>query len=527
MSTEMKLKQRMLPALYFHRYAQNQKVWSTIVAEARKWLETWPTKPIYNNQSAIEIFKFEDTSIWWFIYDAIWEAKNGIFDTFYQVKTLLSLVREYRPSIVELRGTFDFNIQEIMNSLARASNFDLLVEDYAFRSETPNELTGSKGKFKLLARLFLLKIARAFARKNAKNVVAFFLDHGSKAVERYQDGIDLINDHYLTGLEDHMVQDRDKYLFVSMNMPNLSTSFSKNVLNEIIRTLRGIYVPWIYYYSASDLMKGVELIRYYRNKIIDLEKDPGFKESMIVDGIDIYPLLKGAFRGNLPRALALLHLEIELARRFIEKERPKLIFHVTGMSPSGRALSFACKKYNIRMVVPQIGIISPELPVNMSFHITEAFDRRLLPEYLVWGQSYKTLIAGRGYPSALIKVVGFWRTEKHGAEERVPVVSGDYVLYIAGANLGKLSYILSLDEEITTIRLIRQSIPNELKLVVKLHPSLSYDTYYKALQDIMDEITLIGGPDTPGIEEFLTKAKIVVGKASTVLVQALILNNQL
>jgi hypothetical protein len=119
----------------------------------------------------------------------------------------------------------------------------------------------------------------------------------------------------------------------------------------------------------------------------------------------------------------------------------------------------------------------------------------------------------------LIKKVGFWRTERPQAQ-----FSRDYILYVAGANLGKLDYILSFDEEIATINMIRNTIPKTMALVVKLHPSLPYKKYQHALQDIINDIMLLGGPGVPGIEEFLLKSKIVVGKASTVLVQALILN---
>jgi hypothetical protein len=143
----------------------------------------------------------------------------------------------------------------------------------------------------------------------------------------------------------------------------------------------------------------------------------------------------------------------------------------------------------------------------------------MLPEYLVWGEFYRNLISERGYPQSLIKQVGFWRTERSQAQ-----FSGDYILYVAGANLGKLDYILSFDEEIATINMIRNAIPKTIALVVKLHPSLPYKKYQHALKEIINDIMLLGGPGVPGIETFLPKAKIVVGKASTVLVQALILN---
>lgn len=524
LSMEIELKEKNLPSLYFHRYAQSSRVWSTIVNAAREWLETWPTKPVYNGQPALDVLRFENTSLWWFIYDSVWETKNGIFDAFYHVKALMSLVQEYKPAVIEVHGTFDFDFQEIMSTLAKEFNFELKIINYVARPRSQNELTKSTGKLRLLARFLMLKIAKAFSRKGKNHPVTFFLNHGPTAVEKYHSGMYIINDHYLEGFEGYMTENVHKKLLISLNPPNVSSSFAKNLLVEIWRTARGLYTPWLYYFSFSDLERRRRLVGYYQNKIISLENDPGFKESMIVDGIDIYPMLKDAFRGNIPRALALVHSEILIARRFLDEERPSVVFHTSGISAIGRALCLACRERSIRIIAPQLGIISPQLPVNTSFLIAEKYDRRLLSEYLVWGPFYKTLITNRGYPESLIKVVGFWRTEKNENQQDTPApVYGDFILYVAGANLGKLSYILSFDEEITTIRLIHRSVRGRLGLVVKLHPSLPYNKYHDALQDIMNEITLIGGPGALGIEKFLSSAKIVVGKASTVLIQALIL----
>lgn len=525
LTVESKLKEKNIPALYFHRYAQSSSVWSAAVAAAREWLEKWPTKPIYNGQSAVEFFRFEDTSLWWFIYDSMWETKNGIFDTFYHVKALMLLIQEYKPAMIEMHGVFDFNAQEIMNTMEKVFSFELKTINYVARAGSRNELTRSTGKLRLLARFLLLKAAKVFSKRGKERPIVFFLNHGSTAVERYHNGAYIINDHYLEGFEGYMTQNARRRLLISLNPPNVSSSFVNNLIVEIGRTARGLYTPWLCYFSLSDLERRRRLVGYYQSKITGLENDSGFKESMIVDGIDIYPMLKDVFRGNLPRALALVHSEILLARRFLDKEQPSIVFHTSGISASGRALCFACRERNIRIVAPQLGIISPQLPVNTSFLITERYDRRLLSEYLVWGPFYKTLITDRGYPESLVKVAGFWRTEKDQSQQDMisSHMHGDFILYVAGANLGKLSYILSFDEEIMTIRLIHKSIKDKLGLLVKLHPSLPYDKYHNALQDIINDITLVGGPGVPGIEKFLPAAKIVVGKASTVLVQALIL----
>ncbi|MER3408386.1 MAG: hypothetical protein C4292_06635 [Nitrososphaera sp.] len=542
LAREAELKQENLPAIYFHRYAQSENVWPATVEAAKQWMETWPTRPAYKGQSLLEVLRFEDTSLWWFIYDVIWETKNGIFDTFYQVGALASMVQVYKPLTVELWGTFDFNAKEIMAALAMTFRFDLKVTDYKLKAAPQGELASSTGKLRLLARFVLLKVARIFARRAGgknKRPIAFFLNHGSSAVEKRLDGKLVVSDHYLEGLEGYMAGSEkgggDSKIFVSMNIPRPTSSYYKNLLIELGRTARGTYTPWLCYFSLGDLQTRQKLVWHYQKVIAELENDPKFRESMVIEGgVDIYPMLRDTLRGSLPKALALVHSEILVARKFINKERPRMIFHTAGVSASGRAVSLPCRQQNIRMVAPQLGIISSELPVNTGFLITKGYDKRLLTEYLVWGQFYKAMVTARGYPDSLVKVVGFWRTAKkeagekalqggkgqEGQQQTLPAMS--YVLYVAGANLGKLSYILSFDEEIATIKMIQKAMPDGLSLVVKLHPSLPYDPYFKSLHGV-DRVVLVGGPGALGIEEFLPAARVVLGKASTVLVQALIL----
>lgn len=525
LSAEMNLKEKSLPALYFHRYAQSAKVWSKIVASAREWLDTWHNREIYNGQSAVEFLKFEDTSLWWFVYDAIWETKGGVLDAIYHANALISLIEDYDPASIQLYGEFDFPIHEVFSSLSNKTRpFDLRLEKYAVTSGSDGTFSKPSGKLALLGRFLLLKAARILSRKTRNPSIAFFLDHGSKAVEKKLDGVKIIMDHYLEGLEEFLVHNRDRILLVSMNTPILSPSFMKNLIVDAKRVARGMYVPWMCYYSFSDLQKGMKLIRHYQSKITDLEGSPSFRDSMRIEGVDIYPLLRQVFRGTLARALALVHLEVEVGRRFLDAERSPLIFHLTGLSPTGRALCFACKKRNTNIVTPQLGITSTELPFNAAVFAGTGLDTRTLPHYLVYGPFYKQLFAGRGYPDYLIQAVGFWRTGRNNVKHS-SLLPG-YILYVAGANLGKLGYILSFDEEITTIRLIQKNIPVDSRLVVKLHPSLPYDLYNETLKDMVSSkaITLAGGPGTRGIEEFLAGANVVVSKTSTSLLQALIMN---
>ena len=502
----------------FHRYAQSKEIWSSIVSSGKKWLEDWPKEKISKGASALEIFKFEDTSLWWFAYDSIWETKNGIFDTIYHLVGLVSLIEKYRPSIIEITGSFDYPVKDILSSLEKKYQFTLKEIKYNVKEKPLSEFDRPISRVIFLIRFFLSKMGRGLSKSKHKPIT-IFLKHGFSAKKKNLKDVQILSDHYLEGINNYLLQNRKNINFISLNMPLLNSSLTQNLLKDFLRTIKGIYIPWISFHSLSDLRELKNLVEYYKKLIFDLEKDPDFKKSFKLDDIDMYPFLKDAFRGNLPRIFAYVRIQLKLARRFFEKENPKVVLSTDAVTPAGRALCLAGNLHKTKILTPQGGIISPEIPINTGFLIQEGFDIRLLPNYLVWGPFYENLIKTRGFPVSLVKKVGFWQSK---TTESKSIDIKNYILYIAGANLQKLSFVLSFDEEVYTIKKIHEIIPNEYNLVVKLHPSLPYDMYAKKLRDL-NRLVLLEDDNSYDIEDLVTNAKVITGKGSTVLVQAAIL----
>ena len=95
---ELRLQKRGLNAIYFHRYAQSEDNWNKIVDISKEWLSKWPYLPLNKEKKSIlELFRYEDVSLWWFVYISIWETKNGIFDTIYHILTISNLINHYKP----------------------------------------------------------------------------------------------------------------------------------------------------------------------------------------------------------------------------------------------------------------------------------------------------------------------------------------------------------------------------------------------------------------------------------------------
>lgn len=514
LEVEKILKENGVNAIYFHRQAQNQNVWNEILKSSRTFLESWPSLPIYEEKSMIEILKFEDTSIWWFIYDILWENKNGIFDTVYQLETLISLIDYHKPESIEIQGIFEFEITKMLHSLKEKHNFEIHDHSRNHMPDMNNDNIITKRRIYFLLKLSLVKFVHLFIRKKIGQISMFSI-HGG-VINETEKGNKMAADQYFIGLEELIDKNRKIINFVSLDK-NLD---SKN-FKEFLKLLRSIFnnkfEPWIVYYSLDGFRNAYKKTNDFKKKILDIEKHSDFIKSMSMKNINIYPFVRHLFTRNLPLLVGFTYLEIDAVKKFLIKNDPKLVFTTDGFGVSGKALNYVCNKNNKRSLTPQLGIIATEFPVNTSFWIKHDYDLRLIPDFLVWGKHFRELIEFKGYPQNSIKQVGFWKTNIEKNEEK----SDNYIFYIAGANRTKLEYVLSVDEEIFTIRRIYEVLPKGIKLLVKLHPNLD-EKPYQILKNL-ENLIIIGNKSPIDINELVNNSKIVVGKASTLIIQAMIM----
>ena len=511
---ESQLQKKGLNVIYFHRYAQSEDNWNKIVDISKEWLSKWPYLPLNKEKKSIlELFRYEDVSLWWFVYSSIWETKNGIFDTIYHMLTISNLINHYKPKKITVYGNYDFSLEEVLKVLKNKHDFEYQFYNYSIIQAQAN-IEKHSTQLLFFIRFILLKIGKFFSKKK-KVSMAIFLKHGISSILVGEKHSQIVLDHYVYGLDDYFIENNKNFLFVSLDMPRLGKNIIHDIIMDFIRTVKGNYVPWISYKKINDIKKFIKKTEHYSDIIIQLEKESEFKESMKIEDIDLFPLLKKTFQKNLPRLLAFAEMEIMLANNFQKKEKLP-VFSTDLASPSGKALCFATKNQNLPIYAPQGGIISPQFPLNVEFFITEKFDHRLLPEFLVWGKHWEEIIKEKKFPSSLIKQVGFWSLKEQ--EEKISNDS-DYVLFITGAHINKITYVYSFKDEIFTIKKIRKLIPEHLKLIIKIHPSLSTKDYEKALKKY--DLIIVNNKNESNYPKLLQNAIVIVGKTSTLLIKAL------
>jgi len=500
-----------------HRYAQDLSS-KIIIKNCENWLQTWSTTKIYHGQNIDQFLNYNKISLWSFVYEGLWDSGRGLFEAIYYLETIRSIIENKKPSKVIIDGEFDYPIYQILEKLSESNRFSFENKSQHIQNSIASTRFSSEGNMLLIFRMIISKIFSRFYNISSKNKITVFLNHGiySTVSPTDNDGDFLINDIYFEGLESYFAKNSKKISMISISMPRYG-GLCRDIIRDISQIIKGKYIPWVYYHSIRKSFRKKNRIHYFYNKLSMLENEEDFRNSFIIDGFNVYPLIRNVFKNILPRKIALAENAINICKNFVSNSQPRLIFNSTGIDTIGKALSFAANEKGIRIVSLQRGLTSATLPMSANFFIPPSFDKRMLPEFLVWGEFYKRLLISHGYPSDLIHEVGFCRNER----KKHPTTDGDYILYIANANKNTATYFLSLDEEIQTIEKILKLLPQSLKMVIKLHPSHVLEDYHRFSHN--SRIRIVTGTKSEELYELINNSILVIAKSSVVLVQAKLL----
>ncbi|MCV0393549.1 MAG: hypothetical protein K5790_09725 [Nitrosopumilus sp.] len=463
LSVEYEKIEKNIPVIYFHRFAQEKNNWARINSRAQKWLKEWHKKKLENGKTILELFKFQELSLWWIISNFLWTEKEGIFESIYYFETLNDLLKTYNPTQIEIIGKFDYPISKILKCFQSKYSFELLIRKSVI--DTRNVKTS-----RILYLIDILKM-KIISIGNKKPIVIFSENS---------------NQWYFRGLEEFFKNNSSKIEFIS------NKNFTK-------------FFPTIF------LLKRKSIERKIQKKIIELENENEFRETWNFEGVDVYPMIQNLFREKLPMYIFLAKLELLSAENFAKKYKPKKIVTTDMLNLRAKALAYTFRNSKTRVIALQVGhkAKNPIIDGNL---IHEDYDQRLLPELFVWGEFYEELFSEWEYPKLKITNVGFFMARK-GKKLQL----GEYILFLAAANFGKYDYIHRFDDEIFTIKKIREKTPSSIKIIVKLHPTHPLNVYEKFLKN--EKGVLI--TNEHDIYDLIENSKIIVAKFTTAVLDAI------
>ncbi|CUR50910.1 Putative sialyltransferase [Nitrosotalea devaniterrae] len=498
LSDELKLKKSTQNVLLFSREGQSHDIWESVIEHCRIWL---------SNVSSPE-FKINNLSMWEFVYDEFLETRGGIFDQIYHLKTILSCIEKTGPKVVEIKGSFEFDLGKILEVLSKKYQFEFLNKSIVVK-HTKQQHRVIANKILFLERFVTGKLSLLFFRKKFDSNI--ILTHGFYARKISQ----TISDIYVDELHESFIKSGRKPLVISLNLPRIHKSVLRDVFDDFGNIMRGRYRPFSAYLPYGYLIKRKEISSEHKKLVRDFVEKSCTK--FTIEGIEIFPLLANDITDFIAKRVQDALTNIETCRKYLQKESPVRILNSEGSNLFGKALTLACNENGIKIFAIQLGIISKELPANSSFFIPKNFNQNLVPTIFVWGEYYKNLLIGRGYPESKIFEGGFYRSWKKKVNHDIGI--GEYVLYVASANTNVGTFILTIDEEITSIKEISKVIPSNTKIIVKLHPTLLPGPYK---ENLVESNIIIVDNNKYEIEDLVSGSQAVIGKCSTLLLQSIL-----
>ncbi len=511
-----------LPARYVYR--DRDAIFARAETLALDWLATLEARATAVGGSASILFGEHDgCAPWPLSYDALFEIKAGIFDSIFHALLADELFRTSTGPvrIVATRG------DQLALALARLPGWDAgleWVEPAPPAADQPPSASRVARLWqradRLLIHPLLVGLRRLREGRRPASVDAIVGPGGEMAkVVADARGRLQVEDVYYENLEAPLRDHWPGLLKVCINPPKIPHGGWRATLTVWRLILAGSFRPWYAYAGWADILATLRARRRYARVVAAGDRDAGFAGLFRAGGVDFHALLRPRLLEMLPGMLAAAHFHARVAERFVRRENVGRVLSVESFSNLGRCLAAALHRHGGCLWGIQGGIISPRRVTNIGFFAAALGGRRelLADAFFAWGPAYRQVLESFGLPAERIHVMGFNRA-KPRADAAPPRRGTRRVVYIAGGNALVCPYLMTLDEDLHTLRVLAASLPADTELLVRIHPRHRAEDFRAATAGLPG-VRLLGDGEM-SLAACLAGANCIVGKASTVLLEA-------
>lgn len=518
-------------------------VWNQIVSTALRWLTNAPKVTLTNGIHLENYFKFKDHSLWWFVYDALFEVSGGIFDSILYTIIYKNLLAANAPQQVIVMG----NVQSVA-----CSNLLSILEQTQYKTQilenTNKQIVkhkfSQKYKHLLLKTLYwfdLLVIKKFFFAINSlfkthsltSRYKAFFCSHGKRSLVQFDSNKSLyITDNIYKEAEIKLRKINNKVKTISLCEPVLSKHTTFNKIKNWYYIAKGIYIPWYSNASYSSIWKLFFTKKIFKKQALSLIQDINVQSYFMIDEFNHLKSCENKILELLPGLLTSACIYLDIASRIVINQKIETLYTVESHSSLGRALALALNTHRGQLIGLQGGIITPFVVTNTGFYLAKLQAKKrkysLLPnEFHIWGNYYgNLLINSYEYPDDLIKIKGNTNLLSDLSTSKNEWLQDCKVLlYIASSNIDVFPFIMTIDEELFTIINLAETIPEDHILSIRLHPSHPLELFKTKLSSYKN--IELHSAVTHSLAQDLDSANIVITKASSVIFDALARNKAL
>lgn len=489
---------------------------------ALSWLASLPDRARASSSGFASLFDADALPLWSLCHDALFEIRGGIFESILHLFLLRQIADDHPGATVNIVAPQGHAIALALAQLPCAR----LNPVWTVQEASPQPLR-PRGRWAAmwhrLDTLFIAKglvtVRRVFEKRpTEKRRLALFCSLGDMTKTfTGKDGKPFVSDVYYDHIEAEIRAEFPDYVKTGLHPARAAGGAVARQLHAWRAILMGQYRPWYAYARLTDMRAIWRARRDFHARFATWDKEPAFHELFSIEDMAFYPLVRTVLAELLPSLLAAGELHSTIAQRFVTRERIGRVLAVESFSNLGRSLALALHRTGGELWGVQGGIITPQRVTNAGFYLPALeSDTRLIPDrFFVWGPGYRDTLLRYALPAERLDVMGFNRAA------HLPKVDGATpvrILYLTGANALVCPYLMTVEEETFTLRALAQHLPPGAELLVRAHPRHVPEDYERILAGLPN-VRVVSGAQTDLATE-LARASVIVGKASTVLLEA-------
>lgn len=488
---------------------------------ALDWLESLCARAREAGGDAELLFGDLALPVWALSYDALFEIKGGIFDSILNGVLAAEIcagsteaVKVFASKDNQLGGT-------VVRFLADRARIEWCEPNFPKQPRTALQvLTRLWQRIDTLVIQSLLVGLRGFLELGSRHHQIALVGTSGDMARRGRDGRGRIcvSDVYFENLEPAINAASPNILKVGINNPRLTTSGWKNTFLTWRMILSGAFRPWLAYASLKDIITVACERRRYRMALTAADGTPEFRAMFKAGGLDFYPQIRPRLFEMLPTLLASARFHHAVAERFLYKEKINLVISVESFSNIGRCLAAVLHLSGGQLWGIQCGIISPLRVTNVGFYVPALGTHKnlLADTFFTWGPAYSELLERFGISPARLRMMGFNKAKP--LPEKKPSGQTKRIVYVTGGNALVCPYLMTNEEEDYTLDVLASCLPPEGELLVRTHPRHDAEVFRRRFAGL-PKVRITAADEMP-LEECLATADCIVGKASTVLLEA-------
>jgi len=489
-------------------------------------------KKLLNNKSLVELLEYNGYSLWWFIRQGFFTHCSDAIKEIYTIELLFKNRKIRNVNILNQDEQFIGIVKEA------TKNFNIKINyiDPKFLTKKRYIFDVLENKKQLLLDYLprLIRIIQGFFRhlqiKNKpgkRNILLFTRSNVWSTLSG-----DTKGDTNSYTIMRSMSKSAD-YNLIQLDVALTSMGAWKGIKEK-----KKPFIPYDYFifrsfldFSVRKKLKFLRLI--LRSLWKKLDKNEIFKESLVCDGISLYPILrqqiKSYFFGKFGSFISAAR-NIEIGKKILDDYKIDLTICVDE-NGAARFLVFASKIKGIPSVGLQHGIITTQWNVSYNYSKDDIYKYKgnlncqLPDKTAVFGNYFKGILLNEGkYSASKVVVTGqprfdiVYQNKKNYSKKRFYKrfgIKNREKLIVYASQPSKEGRKITFSAIVEVLKHLKN-----VKLIVKLHPRDEPDPYNSLLQKLKYQAIISKDID---LYEVFICSDLVIAIHSTVILEALAL----